>query len=518
MRLNTVSLAGLAALAGTAAAQQGVSDLGAGCAGNFGTVVPTIGLSAPVVAGQSATVNVTGPVSGVAGIYVADCSDTYLGLPLPLDLATLDPVAFAGCTLYANVNLAASPFLVFLDANGEGSLSGTVADCGACFRLQGWTVDVLDPATPLGLTNGLEVETLAAGGTANAGDIIITEVMQNPSFVFDSNGEYFELYNTTGADIDIAGWTVADNDFDSFIINSCDPVIVPAGGYVTLGNNGDTAANGGIDHAYVYGGDMFLSNGADEVVVTDGAGTEIDRVEYDGGTVWPDPNGSSMSLDVNFLNSVDNDNGANWSVFDCAIGGDPFNTDDGTPGAVNDVCNTGGPPVATGDILFVEVMNNPGGVSDNDGEWFEIVNNSGGTIDLLNYTFFSGASSFTVDTSISVPDGGYVAFLRKSDPLVNGGIDAGALGILSFDYPDSWNMGNSGGTLQAVDASGTLVGELVYDSPFDDSGDAKQLPPSLFNLADQQVLTNWCTQSATYTDGTFTQTGTPGQPNVECGL
>lgn len=518
MRLNTVSLAGLVAIAGTAAAQQGVTDLGAGCAGNFGTVVPTIGLDAAVAAGQSATINVTGPVSGVAGIYVADCSDTYLGLPLPLDLATLDPVAFAGCTLYANVNLAATPFLVFLDANGEGSLSGTVNDCGVCFRLQGWTVDILDPATPLGLTNGLEVETVPGGGTANAGDIVITEVMQNPSFAFDSNGEYFELLNTTASDIDIAGWTVFDNDNDSFVIASCSPVIVPAGGYVTLGNNGDTAVNGGISHAYSYGDGMFLSNGADEIVLADGAGTEIDRIEYDGGTVWPDPTGSSMSLDVAFLNSTDNDNGANWSVFDCAIGGDPFNSDDGTPGAVNDVCTTTGPPTATGDILFVELMNNPGGVSDNDGEWFEIYNNSGATIDLLNYQFFAGSQTFTVDTSVSVPAGGYVAMLRKSDPLVNGGIDAVALGITAFDYPDGFNLGNSGETLRVFDDLGVLVGEFEYDSPFDDSGDAKQLPPSLFTLADQEVLTNWCIQSATYTDGTFTQTGTPGQANVECGL
>ena len=147
---------------------------------------------------------------------------------------------------------------------------------------------------------------MAAGGTANAGDLIITEVMQNPNFVFDSLGEYFEVYNTTGGDIDIAGWTVSDNDNDSFIVNSCSPVVVPAGGYVTLGNEGDSSLNGGLTHAYVYGGDMFLSNGADEIVLTDGAGTEIDRIEYDGGTVWPDPTGSSMSLDVAFLNSVDN--------------------------------------------------------------------------------------------------------------------------------------------------------------------------------------------------------------------
>ena len=47
---------------------------------------------------------------------------------------------------------------------------------------------------------------------ADAGDVVINEIMQNPSAVSDANGEWFELYNNTNGSIDINGWTISDND------------------------------------------------------------------------------------------------------------------------------------------------------------------------------------------------------------------------------------------------------------------------------------------------------------------
>jgi hypothetical protein len=506
--------AGVALFAGSAAAQVGVTDLGPGCAGLGGTVTPTLTLSTSVIAGQVTTVDINGPAFGVAGVYVTDCADVWAGIPLPLNLAALDPVVYAGCTLY--VNIGSNLFLSFLDGNGDGSLSGTVTNVGNCFRLQAFTVDILNQDI-VGVTNGLECVIQEAPPPAG-GDLVINEVMQNPSSVFDDAGEWFELFNPGPNDVDIEGWTVKDDGSDSFVIASAaGSLVVPAGGYVVIGNNADTATNGGVQVDYAWGTDeMFLSNGSDELELLDAALNSIDRIAWDNGATFPDPNGSSMSLNVAFANVTDNDAGVNWSVFLCPIGGNPFNGDDGTPGAVNDVCTTGPPPTASGELIFSEVMNNPGGVSDNDGEWFEVYNTTGGAIDLNGYSFLSGAQSFTVDVPLVIPAGGYVAFLRMGDPLLNGGIDAGALGILSYDYPDAWNMSNSGATLQILDPSDQLIGELIYDDAFDVSGEAKQLPPGLLTQTDGETLTNWCIQTATYTDGTFIQTGTPGQANVTC--
>lgn len=47
---------------------------------------------------------------------------------------------------------------------------------------------------------------------ANAGDIIITEIMANSAAVADADGEWFEIFNTTGTAIDLSGWTISDEE------------------------------------------------------------------------------------------------------------------------------------------------------------------------------------------------------------------------------------------------------------------------------------------------------------------
>ena len=137
---------------------------------------------------------------------------------------------------------------------------------------------------------------------------VINEIMQNPSAVSDSDGEWFEIYNPTGAAVDIDGWTIEDNDSDSHVINNGGALSVPAGGYLVLGNNSDSGTNGGVSVDYQYSG-IALANGGDELVLLDVDLTEADRVEWDGGPAFPDPNGASMSLRDPAL---DNNVGANW--------------------------------------------------------------------------------------------------------------------------------------------------------------------------------------------------------------
>ena len=167
------------------------------------------------------------------------------------------------------------------------------------------------------------------GQAANPGDIIINEVMQNPDAVYDSYGEWFELYNTTSSGIDINGWTIRDDDLDNHTIDNGGPLVVPARGYLVLGNNADPDSNGGYTCDYSYGSGWYLANSADEVVLEDGSKTEIARINYDGGTIWPDPTGASMGW-TGPPGSYDN--GADWVEETTAIYGDG---DYGTPGFLN---------------------------------------------------------------------------------------------------------------------------------------------------------------------------------------
>ncbi|MEL6820727.1 MAG: lamin tail domain-containing protein, partial [Calditrichota bacterium] len=132
------------------------------------------------------------------------------------------------------------------------------------------------------------------GVVVAAGDIMISEILQNPDAVSDANGEWFEVYNTTSSAIDINGWIIKDDDSDSHTISNGGALEVPANGFLVLARNGNISTNGGVTVDYQYSG-FTLGNSADEVVLllSDGT-TEIDRIEYDGGPNWPDPNGEAM--------------------------------------------------------------------------------------------------------------------------------------------------------------------------------------------------------------------------------
>lgn len=181
------------------------------------------------------------------------------------------------------------------------------------------------------------------------GSLVVNEIMQNPAAVSDTAGEWFELYNTTASAVDIEGWTISDDGTNSHTINNGGPLPVPAGGYLVLGNNGDSATNGGVSVDYVYSS-FSLGNTDDEIVLTDTGAVEIDRVNYDGGPNFPNPSGASMALLLSVLGGdpmTDNDIGTNWEVSTIPFGAGDF----GTPGSANIV-----PEPATCSVLALGFM------------------------------------------------------------------------------------------------------------------------------------------------------------------
>ncbi|WP_157825859.1 lamin tail domain-containing protein [Colwellia sp. Bg11-28] len=176
----------------------------------------------------------------------------------------------------------------------------------------------------------------------NAG-IIINEIFQNPSAVTDSNGEWFELFNSGLTDIDINGWTFGDNDIDSQVVNNGGSLIISSGGFLVLGRNADTLTNGGISVDYQYSA-VFLANGADELVLFDDVLNEIDRVEWDGGPVFPDPTGASMALTSV---SLDNNLGSSWATSTLLNASGDFSTAGRCNDDVGQVCSVSVPEPST---------------------------------------------------------------------------------------------------------------------------------------------------------------------------
>lgn len=174
----------------------------------------------------------------------------------------------------------------------------------------------------------LLIDSGIAYGDSRPSDVVINEIMQNPAHVSDTHGEWFEVFNRTRGEIDINGWVIRDNDDDYHLIDNGSSLIVPPRGYLVLGRNADTTANGGYQCDYQYD-EFVLGNGGDEIFLIDGT-TIIDSVIYDDGTSFPDPVGASMELKNP---QYDNELGTNWGEADTTFG----LGDGGSPGGRNSI-------------------------------------------------------------------------------------------------------------------------------------------------------------------------------------
>lgn len=110
------------------------------------------------------------------------------------------------------------------------------------------------------------------------GDLLITEVMANPSQVTDGNGEWFEIINTSSAAIDLNGLVVKDRASNHFTVNASSPLFIDSGAYFVFGRNGEQTANGGYKADYDYG-NFTLGNSSDAIIL-EYANVIIDLFDY----------------------------------------------------------------------------------------------------------------------------------------------------------------------------------------------------------------------------------------------
>jgi len=171
------------------------------------------------------------------------------------------------------------------------------------------------------MIQGLVLLCLLAVGAAQAYPLI-DEIMPDPSAVPDRQGEWFELYNPGPLPVDLDGWVLRDLDNDRHVIRG--PLVILPGEAVVLAREGGPAINGGLTPDYVYGADLILANGADELLLVDPGGTVVDQVIYD--TSFPFARGVSMVLADPAL---DNALAGSWRAATAFYNG----VDRGTPGS-----------------------------------------------------------------------------------------------------------------------------------------------------------------------------------------
>ena len=174
--------------------------------------------------------------------------------------------------------------------------------------------------------------TVVNDGVISFGDLLITEIMYNPSALSDTEGEWFEIYNASNQSVDIFQLVIKKEAVVQHIVN--EHILLEPQQYLALGRS----INAGSNINYIYGSDLNLTNTGDEIEIanygSDGSdGQTIAIVNY-GGVGFPDGTGASLNLDPNAFDVNLAQSGDNWCISTVI-----FDTGDlGSPGTMNESC------------------------------------------------------------------------------------------------------------------------------------------------------------------------------------
>ncbi len=169
---------------------------------------------------------------------------------------------------------------------------------------------------------------------------------------------------------------------------------------------------------------------------------------------------------------------------------------------VDGVCIGAAAP-GPGELLITEFQPDPALVTDDQGEWFELLNVSATALELQGCVLSDQDSdSHTIASSVVIEPGA-LAVLGRVD-VGNGGV------TLDYAYGGQISLANGDDEL-VLTCDGVRVDEVVWTEgwPFG-AGIAAQLDPAAVTNDDPG---SWCQATAPYGDGDL---GTPGAANMDC--
>jgi len=169
--------------------------------------------------------------------------------------------------------------------------------------------------------------------------------------------------------------------------------------------------------------------------------------------------------------------------------------------AVACTSNTNAP--AVGNLVITEVMANPAGAPDTGKEWFEVVNPTGGALDLGGVVVTRGSNQFVIPAATSIPSGTFFIFAGNSSAAANGGLPH-----VDVDYGAALQLVDSNFDL-SLRAAGTLVDAVSFTTAMPD-GSSRELKQANLTATDNDNEANWCTSTTAYGAG---GNGTPGAAN-----
>jgi hypothetical protein len=273
---------------------------------------------------------------------------------------------------------------------------------------EGFSLNIIDPTDAVldnwnkrlswqasNVLDGTPGQDHAANTVANDA-VVINEVLTHTDEPV--HGDWIELHNTTGASIDIGGWFLSDDSDNLKKYEIASGTSIPANGYKAFTaeahfrNSGDPGRHTQFGLSEL-GEDVFLSSGSGAYGGNLSGGYSVTE------------NFGAAEKDVTFGRYTK--------------GAPTFNTDFvSMTSATREAVNSG---PAVPDVVITEIMYNAQSVQDRLGEFIELKNHTGGTVDLYdpcnpdNTWKFTKGIDYTFPTGISIPDGDYLLVVR-TDP------------------------------------------------------------------------------------------------------
>ncbi len=168
--------------------------------------------------------------------------------------------------------------------------------------------------------------------------------------------------------------------------------------------------------------------------------------------------------------------------------------------------------ISQGGLLITEIMYDPLILSDSEGEWFEIFNNTAGPVDLYQIVIRKNDNQdHIINNHIVLPSHAYFIFSRS---------ETAVSAVNKYVYGSSVSLNNTGAVLSLSNygsdgTDGSLIVSVNYgDEGFPSgSGTSLSLSPDHFSLAEGVLGNSWCVSSVAFNTGDL---GTPGMPNPNC--
>ena len=313
------------------------------------------------------------------------------------------------------------------------------------------------------------------------GDLVITEVMSNPSGA-DDGQEWVELHNPTSAPINLKGvkFTMSRLDDSSSKTWRMPDLTVAAGGYVVFGNADDADLLPFMNAGYGNFLSDMLNAGAKFTIKCNS--TVVDEAQVGEAIEAVALQLSSLNLDASANDKADNWCPATQEV--TSPDPDAWADFKGSPGKANRPCAVAGKCMEggeardlnkpkTGDLLLNEVMFDPDG-TESEREWIEVMVKADVDLNDLELGKFKDgvalAPAYTITDAdcLKVKKGDLVLLAREPGKHLNGGIPDGAIGYDSLSMTNSKGHGvwiGMGPVLDAVSWSTSKNGHSFARDP-----------------------------------------------------